>query len=313
MNSNNNTNLLEFSIVIPVFNEENNLRILHNRLSSVMQGLGKTYEIIYVDDGSTDESFQILSDLHRHDNSVKVLKFTRNFGQHPAIMAGFNTARGEIIITVDADLQNPPEEIPKLIGKLNEGYDIVFGVFLKRKHSAFRRAGSQFAKWVLSRVVPVGTTDLSGFRAVRAHVIEQLMQFHEKGRFLDGLLCWMGFKVGTVEVEHCERYSGKTKYTLFKLVGLWMDMVVTFTDLPLKIATFGGLLIGFVGLAMALVYFVGYLLYGFSVSGFATTVIIITFFSGVQLFALGVLGEYVGRINKEVKNKPDYILRERLD
>ncbi len=304
--------LFGFSVVIPVFNEENNLRVLTDRLNGVMQGLGKTYEIIYVDDGSTDGSFQVLSDLHKQDNRLKVIRFTRNFGQHPAVMAGFNTARGEIVITIDADLQNPPEEIPKLINKLDEGYDIVFGVFLKRKHSAFRRAGSRFAKWVLSKVVPVETTNLSGFRAMRMHVIEQLKQFHEKVRFLDGLLCWTGFKVGIVEVEHCERYSGKTKYTLFKLVGLWTDMVVTFTDLPLKIAIFAGLLMSFIGLTMALIYFVLYLLYGFSVSGFATTVILITVFSGVQLFCLGIMGEYIGRMNKDIKDKPEYIVRESL-
>jgi len=304
--------LIRFSVVIPVFNEESNLSILHGRLSIVMQGLGKAYEIIYVDDGSSDSSFQVLRDLYSQDNHINVIRFTRNFGQHPAVMAGFNAARGEIVITIDADLQNPPEEIPKLIEKLDEGYDIVFGVFLKRKHSVFRQAGSQFAKWMLSRVVPVETTNLSGYRALRSYTIDQLKLLNEKSKFLDGLLCWMGYRVGTVEVKHCERHSGKTKYTPWKLISLSLDMVISLTDLPLKIATFGGLFLAVCAFLLALFYIIEYFLYGFSVPGFATTVMLITFFSGIQLFCLGILGEYIGRMNKEIRNKPDYIIRTKL-
>jgi len=303
---------LVFSVVIPVFNEEGNLEPLYTRLTKVMNELGKPYEIIFVDDGSQDNSFQILKGLHEKDNNVKVIRFTRNFGQHPAIMAGFDTAGGEIIITLDADLQNPPEEIPKLLHKLDEGYEVVFGVFQHRKHSAFRRAGSSFAKWALARILPVEATGLSGFRALRSHTVAQLILLKEKSKFLDGLLCWMGYKVGKVEVSHEERHSGKTKYTPFKLLTLWLDMVVSFTNLPLKIAIFGGLFLGVVGIVLALFYLVRYFLYGFGVPGFATIVILITFFSGVQLFALGILGEYIGRMNKEVKNKPEYIIRDKL-
>lgn len=303
---------LKFSVVIPLFNEEENLEVLYTRLTRVMGSLGEPYEIIFVDDGSQDNSFQILKGLHEKDNNIKVIRFTRNFGQHPAVMAGFDTAGGEIIITLDADLQNPPEEIPKLVEKLNEGYELVFGVFHQRKHSAFRRAGSSFAKWVLGRVLPVEATDLSGFRALRSYAVAQLKLLNEKSKFLDGLLCWMGYKVGKVEVEHDPRHSGKTKYTPFKLLSLWLDMVVSFTNLPLKIAIFGGLFLGVVGIVLALFYLIRYFLYGFGVPGFATIVILLTAFSGVELFALGILGEYVGRMNKEVKNKPEYIVRENL-
>lgn len=301
---------LKFSVVIPVFNEEGNLEILYIRLAKAMKRLGGTYEIIFVDDGSTDASFQILTGLHQKDNNVKVIRFTRNFGQHPAVMAGFDSAQGEIIVTLDADLQNPPEEISKLLGKLDEGYEVVFGVFQQRKHSFYRRAGSRFAKWVLAKVLPVGATNLSGFRALRSDVVDQLKLLNEKSKFLDGLMCWMGFKVATVEVEHHERQTGKSKYSLFKLISLWFDMVVSFTDLPLKVATLGGSFLGIIGFLLALFYLVRYLLYGFGVPGFATTVILITVFAGVQLFCLGILGEYIGRINKEVKNKPEYIVRE---
>jgi len=304
---------MKYSVVIPVFNEEPNLEPLYARLKGVMDSLQETYEIVFVDDGSTDSSFQILVGLHQKDRNIKVIRFTRNFGQHPAVMAGFNTARGELIITLDADLQNPPEEIPKLIEKLGEGYEVVFGVFQQRKHSAFRRAGSRFSKWILARILPVGTTNLSGFRALRSYAVGQLKLLNEKSKFLDGLLCWMGYKVATVEVGHDERHSGKTKYTPFKLVSLWLDMVISFTDFPLKIATFGGLLLGALSLLLALFYLIRYFLYGYSVPGFATTAILIAFFSGVQLFFLGILGEYMGRVNRDVKNKPEYIVRDRFD
>ena len=302
----------KFSVVIPVFNEEGNLEVLYTRLTKVMKSLGEGYEIIFVDDGSTDSSFQILADLHQKDSNVKVIRFTRNFGQHPAVMAGFDSAQGAVIITLDADLQSPPEEVPKLIQKLEEGYEVIFGVFQHRKHSAFRRAGSGFTKWVLARLLPVGATNLSGFRALSSNVVDQLKLLNEKSKFLDGLMCWMGFRVCTVEVEHSERHAGKTKYSLFKLISLWFDMVVSFTDLPLKVATFGGFFLGTTGFLLALFYLIRYLLYGFGVPGFATTVILITVFAGIQLFCLGILGEYIGRINKEVKNKPEYIARDKL-
>jgi len=312
MNSTDPGNQLKFSVVIPVFNEESNLPILHDRLSGVMQGLGKAYEILYVDDGSTDRSFQILSDLHSQDNHVKIIRLTRNFGQHPAVMAGFNTAGGEIVITIDADLQNPPEEIPKLVKKLSEGYDIVFGVFLKRKHSAFRRAGSQFVKWMLSRALPVETTNLSGFRALRSYTIDQLKLLNEKSKFLDGLLCWMGYKVGMVEVKHSKRHSGKSKYTPWKLIGLTLDMAVSLTELPLKIATFAGVFLGIIAFILTAFYFLEYIFRGYSIPGFATLTILITFFAGVQLLSLGIIGEYIGRMSREVKNKPEYIIREQI-
>jgi len=300
------------SVIIPVFNEELNLEPLYTRLIKVMQDIGDDYEIIFIDDGSTDSSFQVLQHLHEGDNRVKVIRFTRNFGQHPAIMAGFDLARGEVLITIDADLQNPPEEIPKLLKKLDEGYEVVFGIFKQRKHSVFRRAGSAFTKMVLSKIMLAGTTDLSAFRAMRFYVVEKLKLFSERSKFLDGLICWMGFRVGKVEVEHDKRLAGKTKYNLFKLISLWFDMVVSFTDLPLKFATYAGTGLGIVSLLLASFYIIRYFLYGFGVPGFATTVILITVFAGIQLFCLGILGEYIGRMNKEVKKKPEYIVRDKL-
>ncbi len=303
-------NSIKYSVVIPVFNEAESLQTLHTRLTRVMEALNEPYEIIFVDDGSSDSSFRIIKDLHDKDKNTRGIRFTRNFGQHPAIMAGFNVAAGDIVITLDADLQNPPEEIPKLLEKIDEGCEVVFGVFQQRKHNAFRRAGSWFSKRVLSRIVSADTTNISCFRAIRACAVHQLTSLKEKNVFLSGMLCWTGYKVATVEVKHDARHVGKTKYSTFKLIARWTDMVVSFTDLPLRIAIFGGLLLGVFACALTLYYLIQYLIHGYGVPGFATIVILVTFFAGAQLFSLGILGEYIGRMSREVKNRPEYIIRE---
>jgi glycosyltransferase involved in cell wall biosynthesis len=303
---------LKYSIIIPAFNEAENLKVLHNRLTDVMKSLNEPYEIIFIDDGSKDNSFQVLKDLHHQDTNTKVIKFTRNFGQHPAIMAGFSQAKGKIIITLDADLQNPPEEIPALVAKLDEGYEVVFGIFKQRKHSAFRQFGSSFTKALLSRILSVEATQLSAFRVMRSDVVERVKTLNEKSKFLDGLICWTGYKITSLEVEHQPRMTGKTKYNIFKLIDMWFDMIVSLTDFPLKIVTYGGILLGTLGLLLALFYFIGYFAFGYSVPGFASTIILITIFAGIQLFCLGIIGEYIGRMSKEVKRRPEYIIREKL-
>lgn len=304
---------LKYTVVVPVFNEAENIETLYSRLTTTMIGLKDQYEIIFVDDGSSDGSLAILKRLYEHEKCIRIIQFTRNFGQHPAVMAGLEAARGEIVITIDADLQNPPEEIPTLLERLNDGCEVVFGVFKNRKHSAFRRLGSTFTKKVLSMILPVGMTNLSAFRAMNHYVVDNLKEFTERSKFLDGLICWMGYTVGSVEVNHSKRLSGKTKYNVFKLVALWIDMLVCLTDVPLKIATYFGSLLGMTSILMALYYLIRYLVSGFSVPGFATTVILITVLAGIQLFCLGVLGEYIGRMNTEVKKKPEYIVRETYD
>jgi undecaprenyl-phosphate 4-deoxy-4-formamido-L-arabinose transferase len=302
-----------FSVVIPVFNEEGNLKPLHTRLTKVMRALKKPYEIIFVDDGSTDKSFDILYKLHERDKHTKVTRFTRNFGQFSAILAGLHSVKGQVIITIDADLQNPPEEIPKLIKRIEDGYDVVFGVFKRPQEPIYRRAGSALAKWVLSKIMPRVPTNLSGFRALRADVVEQLKLFGERHKFIDGLICWMGFKLDIVEVARYQRHKGKSKYNLFKLISLWLNMVVSFTDLPLRLAMLLGAVFGIVGLLMAVVYLICYFVYKFTVPGFTTTIILITVFAGVQLLCLGIIGEYIGRMNIQIKKRPDYIIREEID
>jgi len=300
------------SVVIPLYNEEKNIEELNSRLVRVMEALGETYEILFVDDGSTDKSFDILQGLHNKDDHVKVIRLTRNFGQPAAKSAGFDFSKGKIVITIDADLEHPPEEIPKLIKKIEEDYDVVYGIFPERKHSNFRIAGSGFSKWVLSKIVTVGRTNISGFAAISSSAIERLNLCGERTRFLSGLLSWTGANVGTVEVEHHYRHAGKSRYGVFKLLGLWFDMIVSFTDLPLRLASVGGFLLGTIGLLMALGYLIRYLVSGFGVPGFATITILLFIFFGFQFLYLGIVGEYIARINTEVRHRPRYIVREAL-
>ncbi len=237
----------EISVVIPVFNEEDNLRELGERLIRTLSGMGRPFEIIFVDDGSTDGSWAILSDLNRHyPQNIRALQFHRNFGQHQAIFAGFQAARGQVMVTLDADLQNPPEEIPRLVAKLDEGYDTVGGWRENRQDSIFRRLPSQLVNTVMSRVTGVKLRDYGCMlRAYRREVIDSINQCHESSSFIPALANLFSQRVAEIPVGHAERERGKSKYGLFKLIRLNFDLMTGFSNLPIH-------LVGFMGMAIAL-------------------------------------------------------------
>jgi dolichol-phosphate mannosyltransferase len=274
-----------------------------------MKPLGP-YEIIMVDDGSRDKSFGILRELGDRFPEVKVIKLVRNFGQHAALSAGLSYTTGDVVITMDSDLQNPPEEIPKLLSKLGEGYDLVFGIFEERNGSLFRKSGSKFAKYILSKIMGDFRTNISAFRVIRSDLVKRLNTLSEKSLFLDGLMIWLGAKTASVPVRHGQRFRGATKYNLSKLIKLWFDMVTSFSDFPLKFATYSGVLFGTVSFLLTCFYIIRKLLLDITVPGFATIVVLILFFSGIQLFCLGMVGEYVARIFIESKNRPLFIIQE---
>ncbi|MGV8056759.1 MAG: glycosyltransferase [Smithellaceae bacterium] len=304
-------NNVQLAVVIPVYNEEKNLPLLMDRLLPVMQGLGKSFEIILIDDGSRDNSLVLLKEFAKNER-VKVVELTRNYGQHAAIMAGFSICSSEIVITMDADLQNPPEEIPNLIRVMEEGnYDVVGTIRKGRQDSFFRILPSKLINVVARKITGVGMHDWGCMlRAYRRTVVERMIQCHEHATFIPALATVFAKRVTEVEVSHEERYGGKSNYPLRKLVNLQFDLVASFSDFPIKLIMYGGILLSFLGVCFGIVLAIARLAYGaaWAAEGVFTLFAILFVFVGMQFFALGVLGEYIGRIYLEVRRRPEYVI-----
>jgi len=303
----------EVSVVIPVFNEEKNLRNLYERLTHVLHKLRRPYEIIFVDDGSTDNTFDRLIALHKEDNRVKIIRFTRNFGQHAAITAGFDFCKGEAVVLMDADLQHPPEEIPKLYAKFQEGRDVVYAIRRNRQDSFFRTMSSKVILFVMKKLMgPHIPMNIGSFKVISRRVIEALKQCPEKSRFLDGLIAWLGFSHVGVEVKHSERAAGQTKYNFSKLLFLSLNLITGFSALPLQIASLCGILFAILGLLFGGYIFFRKIFGGISVPGYASLFVSILFFAGLQMLFLGIMGEYLARAYREIQGRPLYVIRETL-
>jgi undecaprenyl-phosphate 4-deoxy-4-formamido-L-arabinose transferase len=304
----------DLSVVIPVYNEEENLPELGRRLFSTLNGLSYRYEIIFVDDGSIDRSWEIISRMHReHPEEVRGLQFIRNFGQHPAIFAGFQAAQGKVIVTLDADLQNPPEEIPKLIAKLEEGYDTVGGWREIRRDSFFRRLPSAFINWLMSKVTGVHLHDYGCMlRAYRREVIDSINQCQESTSFIPALANMFARRITEVPVKHAERTKGQSKYSLVKLIRLNFDFMTGFSHLPIHAVGILGLIIAIIGLGFGFFLILRRLWVGPEVEGVFTLFAILFVFAGLQMFGLALIGEYVGRIYREVRQRPRFVVREQL-
>lgn len=302
---------VQVSIVVPVYNEEQNLRMLLDRLMPVMQGAGKSFEIIFIDDGSRDNSLAILNEFTKNEQ-VKIVELTRNYGQHAAIMAGFSTCSGDIVVTMDADLQNPPEEIPNLIKVMEEGnYDVVGTIRRGRQDSFFRILPSRIINIVARKITGVGMHDWGCMlRAYRRTVVERMIQCHEHSTFIPALATVFGKRVTEIEVSHEERFGGKSNYPLRKLVDLQFDLVASFSDFPIKLIMYGGIFLSFLGVCFGVVLAIARLAYGaaWAAEGVFSLFAILFVFVGLQFFALGVLGEYIGRIYLEVRKRPEYVI-----
>jgi undecaprenyl-phosphate 4-deoxy-4-formamido-L-arabinose transferase len=307
---------VQVSIVIPVYNEEENLPVLRDRLLPVMQELGKSFEIILIDDGSRDHSLAILREFAGQDH-FKIVELTRNYGQHAAIMAGFSVCRGDIVLTMDADLQNPPEEIPNLIKIMEEGgYDVVGTIRKGRQDSLFRILPSKIINMVARKITGVCLHDWGCMlRAYRRTVVERMIQCHEHATFIPALATVFGKRVTEIEVGHEERYGGKSNYPLRKLINLQFDLVASFSDFPIKLIMYGGILLSLLGVCFGVVLAVARLAYGavWAAEGVFTLFAILFVFVGLQFFALGVLGEYIGRIYLEVRRRPEFVIENILD
>lgn len=299
------------SLVIPVFNEERNLEMLLERIRSAMSPLERPYEVIFVDDGSRDRSLEILRSFVKYPE-IRIVELTRNYGQHAAILAGFSCVSGEIVVTLDADLQNPPEEIPRLIKTMEEGgFDVVGSIRRGRKDSMFRIMPSKIVNMVARKITGVRMTDWGCMlRAYRRSVVDRMTVCHEHATFIPALATFFGKRVTEIEVAHAERFGGKSNYSLRKLINLQFDLVASFSDLPIKLIMYGGIAMAVLGVCFGVVLAVARLVYGalWAAQGVFTLFAILFAFVGLQFFALGIIGEYIGRIYREVRKRPEYVI-----
>lgn len=300
----------QVSVVIPVFNEEANLPILHERLCGVLQNLGKTYEIWYVDDGSEDRSLEVLRAFTAQDPRVRVIELARNSGQHAAILAGLACAQGEVVVTLDADLQNPPEEIPKLLAAIDRGYEVAGGWRVARHDSWFRRLASRAVNWVAQIAVGFPMHDHGCMlRAYRREIVQAIVACEERATFIPALANLLARSAVEVPVEHAERLHGESKYSALHLLRLCFDLLTGFSLLPIQMVSLSGVLVALGGLAFGLFLFVRRLIVGPEAEGLFTLFAILFVCLGMLLFAVGVVGEYVGRIYLEVRRRPAYRIR----
>ncbi|MFZ5587743.1 MAG: glycosyltransferase [Thermodesulfobacteriota bacterium] len=303
------------SVVIPVFNEEDNLVELHARLATTLNREDYAWEVIYVDDGSRDRSWEILESLHRNDpGHVRLVRFNRNYGQHMAVFAGFERVRGQAVATLDADLQNPPEDVPKLVAKLAEGYDVVGGWRQFRQDSWLRKLPSRIVNIVTSKVVGVELKDYGCMlRAYRREVVDAMASCQETSSFIPALANTYANRVLEVPVGHAQRHAGQSKYSLVKLLRLHFDLMTGFSVLPIQLVSVMGSLVALVGLAFGLFLFARRLIVGPEVEGVFTLFAILFVFVGLQILGVGLMGEYVGRIYREVRRRPRFVVRETRD
>jgi undecaprenyl-phosphate 4-deoxy-4-formamido-L-arabinose transferase len=298
-------------VVVPVYNEEGNLGELYVRLKKTLDALKKNYEIIFINDGSRDKSMQVLRRFAGEDPSVVAIDLSRNFGQHAAVYAGFSHARGEIVVTLDADLQNPPEEIPKLVEKIEDGFEVVGGVRGERNDSIIRKTLSFMLNRVASRVVGVSVKDYGCMlRAYKRSLVDDMLQYEDLSVFIPALAASIANSSTEVVVDHSARTQGRSKYNFFKLLSLNFDLLTGFSLLPIQMLTVLGVLTSFSGIVFGIFLFIRRLFVGPEVEGVFTLFAVLFVFVGLLFLAFGLIGEYIGRIYLEVRHRPRYIIRK---
>lgn len=301
----------ELSIVIPVYNEEDSIKPLLDRLLPVLHNLKVTFEIIFVDDGSKDKSGSIIKKNIASNPQIVYLKLARNFGQQVAYSAGLEYANGQKIVMMDSDLQDPPESIPNLINKMQTEFDVVYAIRASRQESIFLRfcykVYYRLLKFLANVDIPI---DAGDFCVINRRVLDQIKSMPERSRFLRGLRSWVGFKQTGILIDRGEREAGQAKYTFTKLLGLAFDGIFSFSLKPLHLIVIFGISVSIFSGCLAIYFLAKKILIGLSPPGFAATVVMISFFAGAQLVTLGIIGQYVGRIFNEVKQRPIFIISE---
>lgn len=303
---------IELSIVVPVYNEALNIDRFFQRLNTVLDSLSMHYEIICVNDGSTDGTLERLIGYHQRNPLTKILSLSRNFGKEIALSAGIDYAQGKAVIPIDADLQDPPELIKELIGKWREGFDVVYATRRTRQDESWvkRMTANLFYRTVnyLTEIpIPHNTGD---FRLLDRRVVDLLSKLPERTRFMKGLFSWVGFKQTAILYDREGRHAGKTKWNYWGLWNFAIDGITSFSSLPLRVWSYIGLVISLAAFIYAVILIFRTLVAGVDVPGYASLMVVILFLGGIQLIGLGIIGEYLGRVYNEVKERPLYLVRD---
>lgn len=309
------------SVVIPVYNEKQNISYLYENLNSVLPGIGRKYEVILIDDGSMDGTFKELLSIHEQNDNYKIIRFRKNFGQTPAMSAGFDYANGEVIITLDADLQNDPKDIPALLEKIDEGYDVVSGWRINRQDKAIpRKLPSKIANWLIARLTGIKIHDYGcTLKAYRSDVVKNIELYGEMHRYIPAVASWMGISVAEVPVHHHSRKFGKSKYGISRTIRVILDIItlkylLSYSQKPIQIFGLIGLITGLIGCIVTIYLIIMRLFFNVPLSSRPLfTLSIFMIFIGLQLITMGILGELIMRTYHEASGKPTYAIREIID
>ena len=301
-----------FSIIAPIFNEKDNLPVLIARIRDVMETTGEPWELILVDDGSTDGSTELIRSLAQQEPRIRSVIFSRNFGHQIAVTAGWDYSRGQAVVVIDADLQDPPEVILELITRWREGYEVVYAVRTEREgESRLKLITASLFYRIIYKMTDVNIPlDAGDFRLLDRKVVNILVKMREHHRFLRGMSAWVGFRQIGVPYKRAARYAGHTKYPYRKMILLAINAITGFSYLPLRIATYLGFIAASIGIITIPFFIIGQVMGLHAKLGQTITLIVVLFMGGVQLISLGILGEYIGRLNEEAKGRPLYIVRE---
>lgn len=303
----------KISVVVPIFNEEGNINILYTKLRKTLLKINKNYEIIFINDGSFDNSYLLLNKIAKADKKVKLISFSRNFGHMSAINAGLEHCSGERVTVMDADMQDPPSVIEKMYKKSLEGFDVIYGVKKKRKESIIRVYMMKVFYRLLSKISNVKIPlDAGTFSLVTRKVVNHINELPERNKYYSGLRAWAGYNQAGVVYERAKRYKGK-EASYARLFKLAMDQIVSFSFVPLKLASFLGFIFSFVAFLIIVVLFVLKFFVNLGIVGWTSTITTILLIGGVQLITLGIIGEYLARIYDEVKHRPEYIIKEKIN
>ncbi len=299
------------SIVCPFYNEETAVSLFFDRLLPILRGLGESFEILCVNDGSHDATLKALLDAQSRHPNIRIIDFSRNFGKEAALSAALDFARGDAVIPIDADLQDPPELIPAMIDKWKDGYDQVLAKRSNRDSDPWAKRTSAFLfYWLHNKIADTQLPENVGdFRLMDRRVIDAIKQLPERTRFMKGLFCWVGFRTTTIDYVRGQRQAGRSKFGNWRLWNLALEAVTSFSTAPLRMCTYVGLLVAIVSFVLGLKVILRTLIYGIELPGYASLMTVVLFLGGIQLIAIGVVGEYLGRLFSEAKGRPLYIVQ----